>query len=681
MLFPRIFVGLVFVLYTATISAQQPLTGDYAGTLGPIHLIVHLKQTEAGTLAATLDSPDQGATGIPAETVTLAAGHLSVAFSSLHATYIADRSTDGRTLTGTWTQGASTPLVLHVQEPFVSAATPSPIDGDWTGTLATAASPLILLLHIKSDRHGTEYLTFDSPAQHANGLIADHVTFTRKDGSQQLSFDLVAVHGHYTGQLSSEGTSLAGAWTQGGTAPLTFTRVPVFVPAAKPSLADGEWAGTLTTPKGDLHTLLHVRSDRTGTEYITLDSPDQLATGYEAIHASLTGRTLNFDLPQLHATFSGTVAPTNLDGTWTQTIPMPIHLTRLPATAPAQAGPQPTPLPLTALPAHLDAELKPLLENPALAGASNIGLAIGLVSHGERRILAYGAATPTSVFEIGSLTKTFTGLLLAQAVTAGTVQLDTPVRTLLPPNTVLDLNSPEITLLSLATHHSGLPRLPDNLHPANPLNPYADYTLANLYSFLATYGTARPPSAPFLYSNVGAALLGQALAARSSTTYAALLQKDVLTPLRMTHTFLAVLSGDGASMLPGHTEDDRPTSAWDLDAFAPAGGLHATAGDLLLYLEAQLHPSETMRQPITLQHQLQADAGENKIAISWLFDPLTGDYWHNGGTGGFTSYAFFNLQRDVAAVVLVNRASGLADSLGRQISALLEGRLPTPLQR
>ena len=675
MLFLRIFVGLVFVLYTATTSAQQPLTGDYTGTLGPIHLIVHLKQTEAGTLAATLDSPDQGATGIPAETVTLAAGNLSVAFHSLHATYIASRSTDGRTLTGTWTQSASTPLVLHVQEPFVSAATPSPIDGDWTGTLATAASPLILLLHIKSDRHGTEYLTFDSPAQHANGLIADHVAFTRKDGSQQLSFDLVAVHGHYTGQLSSDCTSLAGAWTQGGTAPLTFTRVPVFVPAAKPSLADGEWAGTLTTPKGDLHTLLHVRSDRTGTEYITLDSPDQLATGYEATHASLAGRTLNFDLPQLHATFSGSVAPTNLDGTWTQTIPMPIHLTRLPATAPAQAGPQPTPLPLTALPAHLDAELKPLLENPALAGSSNIGLAIGLVSHGERRILTYGTATPTSVFEIGSLTKTFTSLLLAQAVAAGTLQLDTPVRTLLPPNTILDPNSPEITLLSLAIHHSGLPRLPDNLHPANPLNPYAGYTLANLYTFLATHGTARPASDSYLYSNVGAALLGQALAADAALPYEALLRRGILTPLHLTHTSLT------APPMPGHTEDDQPTPAWDLNAFAPAGGLHSDVLDMVTYTEAQLHPPPAFAAAIALQHQIQADTSTGKIALAWFFDPATGDFSHDGATGGFSSFIFFNPQQDLAAVVLINRASDLANSLGQQIAALLEGRAPTPLRR
>ncbi len=137
---------------------------------------------------------------------------------------------------------------------------------------------------------------------------------------------------------------------------------------------------------------------------------------------------------------------------------------------------------------------------------------IGVVHHGARQIFVYGDTKENSIFEIGSITKTFTGLIFARMVEQGKVKLDEPVRELLPKGTVAKPDGLEITLVDLATQHSGLPRLPDNMHPADIKDPYADYGPANLYQFIAKQGVSRPANAGFGYSNLGVGLLGQALA-------------------------------------------------------------------------------------------------------------------------------------------------------------------------
>ena len=134
------------------------------------------------------------------------------------------------------------------------------------------------------------------------------------------------------------------------------------------------------------------------------------------------------------------------------------------------------------------------------------------------------------MFEIGSITKVFTGLMLAQMIEQGSVRPETPVRELLPKDTVAKPKGAEITLLDLVTQHSGLPRLPDNMKPADPNNPYADYRAENLYQFLGKHGVAKPDKPAFLYSNLGMGLLGQALANRAETSYAELLKTTGARP-------------------------------------------------------------------------------------------------------------------------------------------------------
>jgi CubicO group peptidase (beta-lactamase class C family) len=341
------------------------------------------------------------------------------------------------------------------------------------------------------------------------------------------------------------------------------------------------------------------------------------------------------------------------------------------------------PVSLTELKAKLDAELKPRIENPFLAGSKGIGVAVGIYDHGERKIFTYGVAKEDSLFEIGSITKTFTGLILSEMVLEKHVSLEMPLRELLPSGTVKKPDAPEITLLSLATHHSALARMPNNFHPKDPSNPYADYTEKDLYAYINNVGVATNPSARFAYSNVGVALLGTALANKAGKSYSELLKQDVLDPLHMDHSYIVLPSSEQNKFLQGHSEKDAPAHAWDLDAMAPAGGIRSDIRDMLKYVEAQLHPpAGKLGDAINFQHELRADADNNgKIAINWMFDPRGANYNHGGGTGGFTSFAFFNTKKDIAGVVLVNRASGLAESLGMQIAELLEGMPVHPIRR
>ena len=309
------------------------------------------------------------------------------------------------------------------------------------------------------------------------------------------------------------------------------------------------------------------------------------------------------------------------------------------------------------------------------------GLTIGVWKHGEQRILTYGAAKPDSIFEIGSITKTFTALILAQMVEQGKTRLDEPVRALLPPHVAAKPQGfpgeKEITLLDLATHHSGLPPMPDNIDADAP-ETYGDYHVADLYEFLAAWGVARYTRVEFKYSNLGFALLGHALANRAGTTYQDLLEQDVTGPLSMKDTTTALSPGQLPRMIQGYDAQNRPVPPWTLDVLASAGAIHSTAGDILTYLKENLHPTlyadKELQAAISLTHQLQAPVDtDSRIGLAWIYDTGAGVYWHNGTVPGQTSYAFFDPKNDSAAVILSNRFSGLAQMLGPRIRAKLAG--------
>ncbi|MGK5033031.1 serine hydrolase domain-containing protein [Janthinobacterium sp. MDT1-19] len=291
-------------------------------------------------------------------------------------------------------------------------------------------------------------------------------------------------------------------------------------------------------------------------------------------------------------------------------------------------------------------------------------------------------ATPgaDSVYQIGSVTKTMTALLLADAIVEGKVKLDEPVATLLPGYTVPAFEGKTISLLDLATHYSALPRLPDNFAPKDPANPYADYTPAKQRQFLAAYHLPRAPGSVFDYSNIGYAVLGTALAAQAGSSYEALLQKRIAVPLGMRSTSNQPTHGMLARLAPGHLLSGEPTPAWDLNVVAPAGGVYSSARDMISYLQAYMFkPLRPYALAIQPQRPLAPDS-DTTIGLAWLLEQQQGHAyaWHSGQTGGYASYAAFTTDGKRGVMVLTNTARDV-DALG--LSALLPGTPLPPLKK
>jgi D-alanyl-D-alanine-carboxypeptidase/D-alanyl-D-alanine-endopeptidase len=581
-------------------------------------------------------------------------------------------------------------LCMLVATPARARAQAAPaIAGDYAGALG----PLQVKLHLKVDAGGAITGTLDSPNQGANGIpCADF----HLDG-QALSFSVPAVHGSWKGTVSADGKTLTGTWDQGNPSSLVFTR-DTFVPATKPSRVDGIWLGTLQAGGASLRIQLHLKSDAAGNEYGTLDSLDQGAMAIDCSKVSFSGDEFSFEVPAVNGHYAGKLSAdgNTLTGTWTQNgNSLQLILARQAGEiagkpiAPPKYDAAMAPVPADDLHAVLEGDLAGALKTGELAPSTGAGVSIAVVDHGVRRVFSYGAAKPDSIFEIGSITKTFTGLILSQMVEQGKVKFDDPVRALLPPGTVPKPAGAEITLLDLATQHSGLPRMPDNFKPIDGENPYADYHAANLYEYVGKHGVGKPEKTEFLYSNLGFGLLGQALSVRAGKSYEALLEEEVLGPLGMHDTTITLSPKQQARFLPGHTGEHRPAHAWDLDAFAGAGAIRSTASDMLTYLEANLQPekvrpsdsspeAKTIAAALVQSHELHADAGGQKIALAWLFDAPSANYWHNGATGGYSAYAFFNPKGDYAGVVLLNTTLGergsFADRIGEHISERLAGK-------
>lgn len=481
-----------------------------------------------------------------------------------------------------------------------------------------------------------------------------------------------------------------------------FGFVPALAPAqeaAKPapaSAVSGIWLGTLHAGAQTLRVQVHLQADAAGGVTCAVDSIDQHAFGIPCSNVLVNGALLSFDVPTFGGKWTGAISSDGktLTGTWSQGEPLPLVLERQETAIepPKAAPPDPAmpPVALADLKAVLDHDLAAALKDGALAPATNAGITIGVIERGERRIFTYGTAKDDSVFEIGSITKTFTALILAQMVEQGAVRLDEPVRELLPPGTVAKpATGAEITLLDLSDQHSGLPRMPDNFHPAHPENPYADYDAKLLYEFVAKHGVALPANAPFVYSNLGVGLLGQALSNRAHVPYPVLLHEQVTGPLNMSDTAVVLTPTMQARFIQGYDSNHHPAHAWDLDAFAGAGAVRSTAADMLTYLEAQLHPDKlptsvlaqpngkTLPAAIAKCHVIHADVGGGMhIALNWFRIDATGSYWHNGGTGGYSSYALFNPDKDFAVIVLSNTTVGpnsITDKLGQHISQRLSG--------
>ena len=323
-----------------------------------------------------------------------------------------------------------------------------------------------------------------------------------------------------------------------------------------------------------------------------------------------------------------------------------------------------------------------------IAAGNGVGLvAASLEPDGIVVIAAAGKPGPDappldgdSVFEIGSITKVFTSVLLADMVERGDVTLDAPVQRFMPAQVRIPRrNGREITLVDLATHTSGLPRLPNNMAPANPLDPYADYGAERLYAFLNSYELTRDIGASFEYSNLGAGLLGHALERRAGKPYKTMVEERILRPLGMTHTSFTPDAWMKAHLAKGHNAAGQPVPGWDVAVLAGAGGLRSTANDMMKFARANLAaPNGPLGRVLARTHERRQGAGrpELSIGLGWIIRRAADRdvLWHNGGTGGYRSWLGLDMRAKRAVVVLANSQHG-PDDLG---NALLLENPPPP---
>jgi serine-type D-Ala-D-Ala carboxypeptidase/endopeptidase len=317
--------------------------------------------------------------------------------------------------------------------------------------------------------------------------------------------------------------------------------------------------------------------------------------------------------------------------------------------------------------------VKAILEERVNSGRSS-GIVVGLLEAIDRRVVAYGAAgSPdkpldgNSVFEIGSVTKVFTAALLADMVRRGEVNLDDPVSKYLPETVRIPARKgKQITLIDLATQTSGLPRLPGNLAPKDPRNPYADYSVQQMYDYLSHYELPRDVGEEFEYSNLGVGLLGHALARKSGLSYEGLVKKRILEPLSMNDTAITLSAVMRARLAPGHDEGGDAAANWDLPTLAGAGALRSTANDMLKFLAANLGASDgplpcALRETHRVRHA--TDTPDADIGLAWQVLHRFGTEFvlHNGGTGGYHSWIGFVKSKGIGVVVLSNSASSIDD--------------------
>ncbi len=330
---------------------------------------------------------------------------------------------------------------------------------------------------------------------------------------------------------------------------------------------------------------------------------------------------------------------------------------------------------------------------PYIDSGTIVGMSVGIIHHGERQSRGYGvkqrsggesaddqSSVPDSktVYEIGSISKTFTGLILADAVIAGRVRLDQPIEELLPKSVTLHSQPGQpMTLLHLSTHVSGLPRLPTNLRMENAANPYVSYTGDDMFRFLSETKPTRQPGEKMLYSNYAVGLLGNLLARQADSSYSELLKNRICVPLKMNDTVIE-LSDDLRSRLASpHTAKGTPASNWDLNTFVGAGGIRSTVDDMLNYIQAHLDPPENdLGKAIELDwkiHQKPIRPEDFAMGLGWHVARDGNTRWHNGQTGGYHSMVLIDRRSKSGVVVLSNTATAEVDRLAEDLIRLLAG--------
>ncbi|WP_373549752.1 serine hydrolase [Haliscomenobacter sp.] len=302
-------------------------------------------------------------------------------------------------------------------------------------------------------------------------------------------------------------------------------------------------------------------------------------------------------------------------------------------------------------------------------------IAIGIIDKDGPQYYLFGTKTAGgqpvnehTIYEIGSISKTFTGILLAQAILDGQVKADDPAQKHLPSSVKLPTqDGKQVTLGHLSDHTSALARMPSNFNPKDPANPYADYTVEQMYTFLNGYTLPRDIGSKYEYSNLAQGLLGHILSLKAGSSYEALMLSNIATPLGMKETKITFDEKMKQNLAMGYSQGMQVAN-WDIPTLAGAGAIRSSVHDMLIYLQANMGLKKSKLYPaMQLSHQARHDkvGGGTRVGLGWhISKGAEGDViWHNGGTGGYRTFAGFVQETGKGVVVLTNSAKG-ADDLG-----------------
>ncbi len=325
------------------------------------------------------------------------------------------------------------------------------------------------------------------------------------------------------------------------------------------------------------------------------------------------------------------------------------------------------------------------LVEPYLTHHKVNAISVGVIANGKTWTKSFGtletggtvSPNEKTLYEIGSISKVFTSLLLAEAVESGRLKLDDPISTVMKE---LAEKNPTvgntITFKHLSHHVSGLPVMPDNIAPADSTNPFDGYKRAMLTEYMLSAKPNRKPGQGFEYSNLGVGLLGDLLSQQAGVSYEALLKEKLTGPLKMSDTTIKLTPEQVTRFAPPHNAALLPDKSWDFDALAGCGAIRSNIHDMLLFAEASLNPPKgLLGEAIELawKEHKPANDGNHAMGLGWMIALDGSTRWHNGQTGGYQCMMLISRASNCAVVLLCNTAGSGTDALTEQIIQAVMG--------
>jgi D-alanyl-D-alanine-carboxypeptidase/D-alanyl-D-alanine-endopeptidase len=320
-------------------------------------------------------------------------------------------------------------------------------------------------------------------------------------------------------------------------------------------------------------------------------------------------------------------------------------------------------------PQNLHEEINRII-NPYIYSGSRVGVAVGIYNNGVEEMFFYGTKNietgetidENTMFEIGSITKTFTSVMLAEMEIEGKINRNNEVHTFFPTTvTIPTYNDTAMRLVHLSNHTSALPYMPDNFDTKQLPPPFDTYTEAELYTFLVNLQLSRQPGTKYEYSNIGVGLLGYILAKCDSSAYFDMVKNRILNPLGMNSTVTDFSAVSGNNIATGYIGNQVQEQWLFSEVFIGAGALKSNLADMMKYLKAFLETSDDTLQCAMQETCKLTFSGEYDMGLAWFISKLDDGQtviWHNGGTGGYSSVMAFNPETGKGLIILTNSQSG-----------------------